>query len=1342
MSNLQNLKRAVDQLKGTKIGLQLDAAQIRTQIRQVEREIERLRDLRVSGNFTDDMQEDLEALQRRLGELRRQLKDVNSDIQFDTAVIRAGTHDLREMEEQAKRVSDAFNAIASAMDSVASGIGGLNRFADSITGAFGQMANIFSADLATTAIQHLTEMMTENLVGSFRSAISRYDILNTFAPYMQLTGVSAASANAALSRVNESILGLPIGLDEAAQRLRRYQMFMGDLDRATNLTIGVQRALFAGGAPERFRYQAFMMIDRLLSSGSLNNVKQWNSLIQGLGVSMRYVAQEMGIAYEDVGQLANGLMDGTIATESFLDALVSLGEGTSEAAKGLDDALSIYKTTIESWMQNIHFAFTRGTANLMNAVNASLESVSGTDITGYLSRIRGAINDFYASGVDVVGDDERVSRFVGAVERLIDAFGRFDGQLLAGGIIDNLARVIDMFAQALRRLPVGETEKFVAFATTLAGPIAKLFARMASGLPVLLGVFQRFKDFDFESLLDKIITQAELLARAVAGLLSIIPDGLMGDIMAFALVWGRPLVSVITALSGAFRALGAALSTVALSGTVGEAFGSGGLLAGLLKLASAHPYITAAVAVIGGIAHGIKLIGDAQEDAAKAVEQRRLAGLSAFDMSPIAASINATAKGIADARASFESELEGLDGTTEKTKELTTKILEIEKDLESAEGGDRERLIAQRSVYIQQLSELSDAFIMTLNIENQALDDNSLTQLKNADAIVEAVKKREAAKLYEGRLGEIAREEIDAENRLERIKEIREGIEEERAMIEARRFNLYRSAPSNWRDAYEGRVSYRTAGLSGKIAPRAFSEWQIQMADYDAQLETLDGRLWKLNLPTLALTALMSSLGAETEQIIAVFEELGLVSSETGESMEGGFDGVSEKLQEIQEQYKKLRDEIAETLKSIATGFDQFERPKTQKAATTIGNLTTRKEFAEQLNEDLGLVIEAVMSNPDWIPDANTRADFLEALIGSPEENAGIINGIAENIRLGKPEWAEKVAGAYTDSVTAAAAATNTEEFGIAFAQALRHGVESINWSDYETLTEDQINEIIMRVTGLDNLSPEKLEEKVKEKLSPGKGKGIWGIGLPLFEGDGKDDQTGLTAFAEETIPNAVEKIGGLAEAVDKLQKDHFDKLIRTEGDVIDETEDLADAISDLASAIEARFGTLDNFISLLDRVGDEANSAAGQVYRLRDAILELEDKEITLTVNQNVHENVVGGTVRGNPNAPIVAKLATGGAAGTDTIPAWLSPGEFVLRKGAVDKLGNTFLSRLNSLDIRGAIDSMMHRYYAAPSTPTMASYTNNSYDNRKVTVNQTVHTRNPHFANRRITNRFAYAL
>lgn len=76
----------------------------------------------------------------------------------------------------------------------------------------------------------------------------------------------------------------------------------------------------------------------------------------------------------------------------------------------------------------------------------------------------------------------------------------------------------------------------------------------------------------------------------------------------------------------------------------------------------------------------------------------------------------------------------------------------------------------------------------------------------------------------------------------------------------------------------------------------------------------------------------------------------------------------------------------------------------------------------------------------------------------------------------------------------------------------------------------------------------------------------------------------------------------------------------------------------------------------------------------------------------------------------------------GTDTVPAMLTPGEFVIRKRAVDKFGVDFMERLNNGDLSGAVQSI------TSTQKTLKNYTKNvtinnsntvnNYDNRSVSV------------------------
>ena len=73
----------------------------------------------------------------------------------------------------------------------------------------------------------------------------------------------------------------------------------------------------------------------------------------------------------------------------------------------------------------------------------------------------------------------------------------------------------------------------------------------------------------------------------------------------------------------------------------------------------------------------------------------------------------------------------------------------------------------------------------------------------------------------------------------------------------------------------------------------------------------------------------------------------------------------------------------------------------------------------------------------------------------------------------------------------------------------------------------------------------------------------------------------------------------------------------------------------------------------------------------------------------------------------------------GTDTVPAMLTPGEFVHNRRAVNTFGIDFMRKVNNLDIRGAMGELMHRAGHMANVNRGTTITNNNYNNQRVTIN-----------------------
>ena len=192
-------------------------------------------------------------------------------------------------------------------------------------------------------------------------------------------------------------------------------------------------------------------------------------------------------------------------------------------------------------------------------------------------------------------------------------------------------------------------------------------------------------------------------------------------------------------------------------------------------------------------------------------------------------------------------------------------------------------------------------------------------------------------------------------------------------------------------------------------------------------------------------------------------------------------------------------------------------------------------------------------------------------------------------------------------------------------------------------------------------------------------------------------------------------------------------------------------AINNLANTAQSRAGAFGGLIGAMGSLSGALSGAAGSANALTAAINAIPSyKSVTVAYNQVGSPGAasVGGGGGGAwaTGGLIPQYRAFGGTIfamrpkGSDTVPAMLTPGEFVLRKKAVDTLGVPFLRALNGLNIPSAIDRLTAGL-RMPAGFGMVSNDNRRIYNNNQKVNQYISTNNPSYANRR-ANRWAKSL
>lgn len=134
--------------------------------------------------------------------------------------------------------------------------------------------------------------------------------------------------------------------------------------------------------------------------------------------------------------------------------------------------------------------------------------------------------------------------------------------------------------------------------------------------------------------------------------------------------------------------------------------------------------------------------------------------------------------------------------------------------------------------------------------------------------------------------------------------------------------------------------------------------------------------------------------------------------------------------------------------------------------------------------------------------------------------------------------------------------------------------------------------------------------------------------------------------------------------------------------------EEFRSAEERMTRALEALVERLGQFLDQLLGIGDAAQAGVSDAKQWLDQL----DGPVTIPVNFEYPDVFPTGPNGGNYAAGGVVRpryFASGGPSGTDTVPAWLTPGEFVMRKDAVDRIGVGTLQAMNQG--RGAGDTII---------------------------------------------------
>lgn len=242
-----------------------------------------------------------------------------------------------------------------------------------------------------------------------------------------------------------------------------------------------------------------------------------------------------------------------------------------------------------------------------------------------------------------------------------------------------------------------------------------------------------------------------------------------------------------------------------------------------------------------------------------------------------------------------------------------------------------------------------------------------------------------------------------------------------------------------------------------------------------------------------------------------------------------------------------------------------------------------------------------------------------------------------------------------------------------------------------------------------------------------------------------------IRGFKSAKVPNEIAKI--IEETITKLKEKtpKFQEVGKQYGEAL--VKGFAEAIKQMGTAVDNVLNSLIGYTSRFSGLGTAygnslSNSFSSAVSGLSNSIAtqvnSIQRSLNSLTVPQlkvNVQSSTPAGYVSTGGEVP--QYFSNGGhnsifkPKGTDTVPAMLTPGEYVQRKQAVQRFGVGFMEKVNNLDIAGAYHSLVGRFH--PESTTQNSQVQNINNNNHIqttnaTINQHISRGDQNYSMRRV--------
>lgn len=371
--------------------------------------------------------------------------------------------------------------------------------------------------VAGVGVTKALDAAMNTLTTSLDGAITRFDTLHTYPKVMKSLGFSTEDAQAAVSKLNAAVQGLPTSLSDIVKNAQVMTSVTGDMNMATDTAIALNDALLASSASTEDAARATQQYSQMLATGK-PDLESWRTLQETMSPALTKVAKKLGIASGNTLKLYDAMKEGEITFDDFNKALIECDTetgGFAETAKDASKTIRTGFTNSKSAVKNFEMAVIGAVDNIINSKGFGGVVDVLDNIKTAIYNVRGAFMES-SNGIDYVFKPDVLKKIEAAFRRIDEVVSKIMDGFEKSGAIKSTTRALSILSAVFSRFVnvVTKSNIFRSIAYTF-GQIHDVIMQVSTDIAMIINKFLDVRTIN--EVCKEVNTEVRRLKTAVLG---------------------------------------------------------------------------------------------------------------------------------------------------------------------------------------------------------------------------------------------------------------------------------------------------------------------------------------------------------------------------------------------------------------------------------------------------------------------------------------------------------------------------------------------------------------------------------------------------------------------------------------------------------------------------------------------------------------------------------------------------------------------------------------------------------------------------------------------------------